>query len=828
MSINVNVTAPVRTIAVAQHIGTVTISTANIRVPSSLVATVAVGMRGLPGHGVPKGGAARAVMMKVNGDDYATDWAYVTWEDLLNKPATATRWPTFAEVTDKPDAYPAEAHDHDGRYYTQQQLDTLLSSKLNATAKAVDADKLDGKQLATLEGEYQAAADQAEQNAKEHADTVTAPKLNASAYTAGDVLAKLLTVAGHGSGLDADTLDGKQLATIEAEYRAFTTAAVAALVGSSPETLDTLNELAAALGNDPDFATTVSQQIGTKLNASAYTAADVLAKLLTVHGEGSGLNADKLDGLHAAAFALAVHGHTWAEISGKPATATRWPTFSEVTGKPSAYPAEAHDHDGRYYTQQQLDTLLSGKLNAAAYTAADLLTKLLTIDGAGSGLDADKLDGKQLATIEADYRAFTNAAVAALVDASPATLDTLNELAAALGNDPNFATTVSQQIGTKLNASAYTAADVLAKLLSVDGTGSNLDADLLDGHHASHFATAAQLAAKETLKIVDVRDISDNVSSFDPNASELEERALSLFFGMGYPGNSWRSALTLKGWSGGYVAWQLIGPAGTSPDNDYYLRSGVSDAWAEAVKIWHTGNFNPASKLDAGAKATDSDRLDGRHASQFQWAKVTDDAGRGRHPGVDWNAPTTSGFYDGSNLDHATPFKTHTWQYVIQASHRNGDSYQFQLAADFDSGGNLSARVKKAGNWDTWHKIWTDKDFDPNQFATKIESVTIPTLSWPGNKIYVGQSVEIRITNYDSDTPYSVTATAGSISRSGDRILFVAPSSEQTVTLTVGNRAINIPIETGVVTPRITVPASGDARVATSLTVATTAFEAYA
>lgn len=38
---------------------------------------------------------------------------------------------------------------------------------------------------------------------------------------------------------------------------AFVKSAVAGLVGSSPEALDTLNELAAALGNDPNFATTV-------------------------------------------------------------------------------------------------------------------------------------------------------------------------------------------------------------------------------------------------------------------------------------------------------------------------------------------------------------------------------------------------------------------------------------------------------------------------------------------------------------------------------------------------------------------------------------------
>ena len=47
--------------------------------------------------------------------------------------------------------------------------------------------------------------------------------------------------------------------------------------------------------------------------------------------------------------------------------------------------------------------------------------------------------------------AYVDAAVAALVDSAPATLDTLEELAAALGDDANFATTVSTQIGLKAN-----------------------------------------------------------------------------------------------------------------------------------------------------------------------------------------------------------------------------------------------------------------------------------------------------------------------------------------------------------------------------------------
>lgn len=87
-------------------------------------------------------------------------------------------------------------------------------------------------------------------------------KLDISAYTAADVLAKLLTVDGAGSGLDADLLDGQSSAAF--------------------------------------------------LSAASYTAADVLAKLLTVDGAGSGLDADLLDGLSSLAFSAAAHTHAAA------------------------------------------------------------------------------------------------------------------------------------------------------------------------------------------------------------------------------------------------------------------------------------------------------------------------------------------------------------------------------------------------------------------------------------------------------------------------------------------------------------------------------------
>lgn len=44
---------------------------------------------------------------------------------------------------------------------------------------------------------------------------------------------------------------------------------VADIVNSAPETLDTLNELAEALGNDPNFATTMATELGKKVNTEA-------------------------------------------------------------------------------------------------------------------------------------------------------------------------------------------------------------------------------------------------------------------------------------------------------------------------------------------------------------------------------------------------------------------------------------------------------------------------------------------------------------------------------------------------------------------------------
>jgi hypothetical protein len=53
-------------------------------------------------------------------------------------------------------------------------------------------------------------------------------------------------------------------------------------------------------------------------------------------------------------------------------------------------------------------------------------------------------------------QSYVTSAIAALVDSAPAALDTLNELAAALGDDANFATTITTSIGNKVSKSGDT------------------------------------------------------------------------------------------------------------------------------------------------------------------------------------------------------------------------------------------------------------------------------------------------------------------------------------------------------------------------------------
>lgn len=93
-------------------------------------------------------------------------------------------------------------------------------------------------------------------------------------------------------------------------------------------------------------------------------------------------------------------------------------------------------------TKQYVDTNDALKLNLAGGT----MTGTITMTGGA------KVTGLPTPTVSSDAatKGYVDTSVANLIDAAPGALDTLNELAAALGDDSNFATTVYNTIATKL------------------------------------------------------------------------------------------------------------------------------------------------------------------------------------------------------------------------------------------------------------------------------------------------------------------------------------------------------------------------------------------
>ncbi len=114
------------------------------------------------------------------------------------------------------------------------------------------------------------------------------------------------------------------------------------------------------------------------------------------------------------------------------------------------------------YTSAIASSSSSGSTSANAYTDAEIATATTNITTAYTTADQVILSTAQsyADTSEADAittaNAYTDTAIANLVDTAPTTLDTLNELAAALGDDANFSTTVTNSIATKLATADFT------------------------------------------------------------------------------------------------------------------------------------------------------------------------------------------------------------------------------------------------------------------------------------------------------------------------------------------------------------------------------------
>ena len=143
-------------------------------------------------------------------------------------------------------------------------------------------------------------------------------------------------------------------------------------------------------------------------------------------------------------------------------------------------------------------------LDSQHYAAGSIDTEHLAADSVTTAKIADSvaLGGSPTTTTQsaADNStkvattAYADAAIAALADSAPSTLNTLNELAAALGDDANYATTTATAIGTKMPLAGGAFSGAVTTNSTFDGRDVATDGTKLDGIEAN--ATADQTAAQ--------------------------------------------------------------------------------------------------------------------------------------------------------------------------------------------------------------------------------------------------------------------------------------------------------------------------------------------
>ena len=238
-----------------------------------------------------------------------------------------------------------------------------------------------------------AYADQAEADAKAYTDT--RESAITTAYQAAD------TVLQNNINTEKGRIDAILTAST-ADKDTF--AEIVTFINAVDSTNDTAlgTEITTRANADATLQTNINNEATARANADTALADDLTAKIGdgTVDGSEGNTITDRI----ATSLSSAQSYADQVEVDAKAYTDTR---ESAITTAYQNY-ADQAEVDAKAYTDTResaittayeaadtvLQTAIDTKLAASSYTAADVLTKIKTVDGAGSGLDADLLDGQ--------------------------------------------------------------------------------------------------------------------------------------------------------------------------------------------------------------------------------------------------------------------------------------------------------------------------------------------------------------------------------------------------------------------------------------------------
>lgn len=297
------------------------------------------------------------------------------------------------------------------------------------------------------------------------------------------------------------------------------------------------------------------------------------------------------------------------------------------------------------------------------------------IASGGGGVSQDQLDqtvkditksyGIADQTVLTSAESYTDQKIADVVDGSPEALDTLYELAKALGDDSNFATTVMDQIGQKLPTTTFEnfidnkawTKDNLTKL-----------SQLINNINSIKAGTRVESMD------VNLASISSYLEYdlFDNNTTGTKPPGLTTGF-----------LLTFSWDNGGWGA--QIATSDGNVDGAIFLRtikaSESDKIWGPWVSLYNTANFNPDSKLNYNG-------FNG-----------------------DLNTISTSGLYRLVSGCTNTPNSGSSQGcHIIHTNWDTNAAHQLY----FEYYGSMFYRHKRGGEWSDWKRVWTESEFNPD------------------------------------------------------------------------------------------------------------------
>ena len=308
------------------------------------------------------------------------------------------------------------------------------------------------------------------------------------------------------------------------------------------------------------------------------------------------------------------------------------------------------------------------------------------IASGGGGVSQDQLDqtvkdvtkayGIADQTVLTSAESYTDQKIADVVDGSPEALDTLYELAKALGDDPNFATTVMDLIGQKLPTTTFE-------------------------NFVANKAWTKDNLTKLSQLINNINSIKagTRVESMDVNLASISSYLEYDLFdnnttGTKPPGLTTGFLLTFSWDNGGWGA--QIATSDGNVDGAIFLRtikaSESDKIWGPWVSLYNTANFNPDSKLNYNG-------FNG-----------------------DLNTISTSGLYRLVSGCTNTPNSgSSQGGHIIHTNWDTNAAHQLY----FEYYGSMFYRYKHGGEWSDWKRVWTEFEFNPDNYLPK----TTPTIN---------------------------------------------------------------------------------------------------